>query len=142
MNCVICKDICDKYDGKEWITIKNENYFDSFRPVVHYCSYLCFQRNKDNLPKDHWKNVLNKEDFDCPLPVSSNRKTGQFEYLTYQEYIQMTDEEQCEYDSRKEAESSLNYEQSVFYEEMYQEEKRVSEIEVTPVSSDSSDDDY
>jgi hypothetical protein len=140
MNCIICKDICDKYEGKEWITLKNDNYFDSFKPVVHYCSYLCFHKNKDTLPKDHWKNVLNKEDFDCPLPFYSNRHARQFQYLTYDEYSQMTDTEKCEYDSKKEAQSSLNYDQSVFYEEMYQEEKRVSEMD--NVSSDSENDDY
>ena len=142
MNCEICKDVCDKYEGKEWISLKNDNYFDSFRPVVHYCSYLCFQRNKDSLPKDHWKNVLNKADFDFPRPVIPNKNNPQFEYLTYNEYIRMTDEEKNDYESRKEDESLLNYEHSIFYEEMYQEEKRVSTIEVDDVSSGSSEDDY
>ena len=54
----------------------------------------------------------------------------------------MTDEEKNDYESRKEDESLLNYEHSIFYEEMYQEEKRVSTIEVDDVSSGSSEDDY
>ena len=36
MNCVICNDACDKYDGKEWITLKNDNYFGRYHPTIHY----------------------------------------------------------------------------------------------------------
>ena len=93
MNCIICNDICNKYDGKEWVSLKNDNYFKDFKPIVQYCSYLCYHRNRKSLPKDHWKNVLNKEDFECPLPVIPKKNDTPFEYLTYSEYIQLSDEE-------------------------------------------------
>lgn len=142
MNCIICNDDCDKYDGKVWITLKNEKYFDTYKTEVHYCSYQCFHRNRDNLPKDHWKNVLNKEDFDCPLPVVPKNETKRFEYLTYSEYINLTDIEKNDYESNKEMYQFLNPESSLFYNEQYNEDKRTHALETMDTDSECSVDDY
>ncbi len=129
MNCIICNDICNKYDGKEWVSLKNDNYFKDFKPIVQYCSYLCYHRNRKSLPKDHWKNVLNKEDFECPLPVIPKKNDTPFEYLTYSEYIQLSDEEKIEYESKKETYQFLNPENIHFYNEQYEEDKRTYDLE-------------
>mgnify|MGYP006176490241 CR=1 FL=1 len=140
MNCIICNDICDKYDGKVWITLKNDKYFETYSQVIHYCSYLCHQRNKHHLPMDHWKNVLNKEDFDDHRPISNSSTDQSFEYITYDEYIQLTDKEQEEYDSQKEINQVMDREKYIFYNDIYEEDKRISMIEVEGSVSDGSDD--
>ena len=143
MNCIICKDNCDKYDGKEWISLKNENYFDTYKTIVHYCSYQCFHHNRDNLPRDHWKNVLNKEDFDCPLPVIPKKNNQSFEYLTYTEYIKLSDKEKIDYESKKEVHQFLNPENINFYNEQYEEDKRTYDLENLDLTdSEGSVDDY
>lgn len=141
MNCIICNDVCDKYDGKVWITLKNENYYDTYSQVIHYCSYLCHQRNKHHLPKDHWKNVMNKEDFNCPLPVIPS-KDKRFEYITYNEYIELNDLEKEKYDLNKEKNEEINLNYSSFHQEQYEEDKRTSMIEDHESISDDSIDDY
>ena len=142
MNCVICNDICDKYDGKTWITLKNDKYFETYTPIVHYCSYLCHQRNKHHLPKDHWQNVVNKEDFHDLRPVTSESKEKSFEYITYKEYMLFTDKEKEEYDSQKDINQMMDLEKCVFYNEIYEEDKRTSMIEGEDSLSDDSVDDY
>ena len=140
MNCVICNDTCDKYDGKEWITLKNDNYFGRYQPTIHYCSYLCYQRTKHHLPQNHWKNVLNKEDFDDLRPILNSNQEKSFEYITYSEYIRMTDTEKEEYDSQKEINQSMDREKCMFYNEIYEEDKRTSLLEDEGSASDGSDD--
>jgi len=142
IKCIICNDTCDKYDGKVWITLKNDNYFENHPKIIHYCSYLCHHRNKHNLPKDYWKNVLNKEDFDDLRPITSNSKEKSFEYLTYNEYIQLTDKEKEKYDSQKEKNQLLDNEKYMFYNDIYEEDKRISMFEDQDSISDESFDDY
>jgi hypothetical protein len=142
MNCVICNDVCDKYDGKVWITLKNENYYDTYSPMIHYCSYLCHQRNKHHLPKDHWKNVMNKEDFDDLRPIVNSSQVKSFEYITYNEYIRLTDKEKERYDSQKEINLVMDREKYMFYTDIYEEDKRTSMIEADESVSDDPIDDY
>jgi len=142
MNCVICNDTCDKYDGKEWITLKNDNYFGRYHPTIHYCSYLCYQRTKHHLPKNHWEHVLNKTDFDDLRPTLISYKEKSFEYITYTEYIRLTDKEKEDYDSEKEINQSMDREKCMFYNDIYEEDKRTSMIEAEGSASDGADDDY
>lgn len=143
MKCIICNDDCDKYDGKPWILLDNKEYFENKPSVVGYCSYLCHHRNTHYLPKGYWKNVLNKEDFDFPFPILPNKNQGSFEYLTYSEYIKLTDNEKIDYESQKEIYQFLNPESSQFYNEQYEEDKRTHELENIHIdNSDSNTDDY
>lgn len=140
--CIICRRECNQYDGKAWIEMKNDRYFDTHLSIIHYCGYLCFERNRHLLPKDHWKNVLNKEDFNCPLPVLP-LKGKSFEYLTYNEYIELNDAEKKDYDSQKEKNELMNPNYNSFHIEQYEEDKRVYELETsTNIESDESFDDY
>lgn len=127
-SCIICRRDCDKYDGKEWIKMRNEKYFETHLPIIHYCSYLCFERNRHRLPPNHWNHVLNKEDFNCPLP-SIHSKDKEFEYLTYGEYIHMNDTEKMNYDSQKERNEINGLNSNSFYQEQYEEDKRTYVLE-------------
>lgn len=140
--CIICSNVCDQYDGKPWISMNNQKYFDTHQSIVHYCSYLCFKNNRNSLPKDHWKNVINKEDFNCPLPVLPIQNKS-FEYLSYNEYIELTDIEKENYESQKENHQQMNPDKIQFYEDLYEEEKRTYSLE-NDQSSDyvDSNDDY
>ena len=139
--CIICSKDCDQYDGKPWISMNNAHYFDTYQKVVHYCSYLCFKRNQESLPKDHWKNVINQEDFNCPLPVISSI-INTFEYLTYNEYIELTDEEKMTYEFKKEDHQQINPDKIQFYQDQYEEEKRTHNLETDRTYDTDTNDDY
>ena len=140
--CIICRRACDQYDGKEWIKMRNDKYFATHLSIIHYCSYLCFERNRHLLPQDHWNNVMNKEDFECPLPVIPSKKK-EFEYLTYHEYIELNDIEKIDYESQKEKNELINPNYNSFHQEQYEEDKRTHELEhSTNIETEESCDDY
>ena len=139
--CIICSNDCDQYDGKPWISMNNDNYFDTYQKVVHYCSYLCFKSNRESLPKNHWKNVINQEDFNCPLPVIPSYRHS-FVYLSYNEYIELTDEEKIKYEIKKEDHQQINPDKIQFYQDQYEEEKRTHTLETEKMNDTDTMDDY
>ena len=129
--CYICKGDCNKkvYDEKSWIIIKNMNYIDDYHPEIHFCSYLCFVHNKNIFPTDYWKSVMNKEDFNDIRPIQ-NKTNKLFNYLSYEELIQLTDQQKTEYFTEKEKQIEINPIISSIYDELYLEDCKTYEYEI------------
>ena len=65
--CIHCK---EEILGKPWITVSypEDNY------TVHACNYICSNRLSNYIGHGYWNNVVNKEDFPGPRPVSTYSK--------------------------------------------------------------------
>ena len=63
IKCLHCK---KEISGKPWITVSypDEDY------TVHACNYSCSRHLSTYLGHGYWANVVNKEDFPGPRPVS------------------------------------------------------------------------
>ena len=64
-HCVECK---KKITGKPWITIAVSD------KCVYSCSYLCNKYMQNHVGKNYFPKVVNKEDFNFPIPISCNYK--------------------------------------------------------------------
>ena len=64
IKCLHCKkDISEK----PWITVS----YPEDEYTVHACNYSCSKNLSNYLGRGYWENVVNKEDFPGPRPVSS-----------------------------------------------------------------------
>ena len=63
-----CFHCMEEISGKPWIIISypEDNY------TVYGCKYLCSRNLNSYLGHGYWNNVVNKEDFPGPRPVSKN----------------------------------------------------------------------
>jgi hypothetical protein len=133
--CRCCHNMCEE----SWMIIKNDNLIldtEGYRApkFIHYCSYLCSVGDRQNLPKNIWHLVQNKEDFNKdPRPITLRQKK-QFHYLTYVELQTMTDEEKYNYYQEKD--EQLDARKNNLYDELEREDEYTSQIE------NQSDDNY
>jgi len=67
VECIHCKKIIN---GKPWISV---NYK---KVIVHGCSYSCGVRLNQHIGNGYWEDVINKEDFNEPRPVSTYKEKG------------------------------------------------------------------
>ena len=69
ITCIHCK---SGNEGKPWITVcfQEDDY------TVHACKYLCSKNLQYHIGKGYFKHVVNKEDFQEPRPLLSNKVKG------------------------------------------------------------------
>ena len=115
---------CSKTSDKAWMTILNEG------ETTHLCSYLCYRRGRDKYPKKLWPLIQNKEDFDDIRPIQMLQlKTKSFQFLNYDELLQLPDEEVGDYYDNLDDHMTLNPMVSEIHHEQEQEDRRVRELE-------------
>ena len=103
---------CNKtYEGKAWITINTEK-------TVITCSYLCYKKCLDHIPKKHFHLIQNMEDFNEPRPVFHTQPPEPpFQFLTETEINKLTDEEYYRYKLDLDEHCLLNPARSQVYHE-------------------------
>jgi len=97
------------------------------------------------LPKGYYDLIVNKEDFNEPMPVIRTKpKYEPFNFLTDTEIKHMSTEEYAKYEENLDTEFLLNPTRSkVYYEQLENEEhERLIENESSDSSEDVSCDDY
>ena len=124
--------ICDKPCPQSWIIINNDGILKNtdtkkYPSELHYCSNRCFNHRRDMLPSDAWDYLKNKSDFNEPHPVLP-KKEVEFEYLTYMEIKNLSDDNRVKYYNQLEEFMSYNGYSAVHNEE-YEEDKRTFELE-------------
>jgi hypothetical protein len=106
------------------MTIDNEG------DITHLCSYVCYRRGRDKYPRKLWPLIRNKGDFDDIRPVHSLQPVKQpFQYLNYDELLQLSEEEVNHYYDNLDNHVTLNPQVAEVYHEQEQEDRRVQELE-------------
>ena len=126
-------------EGKPWITI------DFPSGLYHSCSYSCNRKMDDVLPKGYYDLIVNKEDFNEPMPVIRTKpKYEPFNFLTDTEINNMSSEEYSKYTENIDEQFLLNPIRSkVYYEQLEnQEHERMIENESSDSSEEAVYDDY
>ena len=126
-------------EGKPWITI------DFPGNLYHSCSYSCIRKMDDILPKGYYDLIVNKEDFNEPMPVIRTKpKYEPFNFLTDTEINKMSTEEYAKYEENVDEQFLLNPTRSkVYYEQLENEEhERMIENESSGSSEEAVYDDY
>lgn len=136
--CQHCNKICDD----SWMILKNDDIIldteEKKAPkYLHYCSYICHNRERINLPKSIWNILENKEDFNLKLVPIINYKKDKFQYLTYEELKKMSDDEKYNYYLEKDNQMD-SYRNSI-HDEIEKEDEYTSYLENI---NDSFSDDY
>ena len=136
--CQHCNKICDD----SWIILKNDNIIldtqDKKAPkFLHYCSYICHNRQRPNLPKSIWNLVENKNDFNLDLVPIVKIQKKEFQYLTFNEIQKLSEEDKYNYYLEKDNQIDT-YRKSI-YDELEREDEYTSYLEN---NNDSYSDDY
>mgnify|MGYP001037909566 CR=1 FL=1 len=134
--CCSCQSV---KEGKPWITV------DFPGNLYHACSYSCNRKMDDVLPKGYYDLIVNKEDFNEPMPVIRTKpKYEPFNFLTDTEIKHMSTEEYAKYEENVDEQCLLNPTRSnVYYEQLENEEhERLIENESSDSSEDVVCDDY
>ena len=136
--CQHCNKICDD----SWIILKNDNIIldteDKKAPkFLHYCSYICHNRQRPNLPKSIWNLVENKNDFNLDLVPIVKKQKKEFQYLTFNEIQNLSEEDKHNYYLEKDNQIDT-YRKSI-YDELEREDEYTSYLEN---NNDSYSDDY
>jgi hypothetical protein len=127
-------------DGKPWISVNfpNKTYYS--------CSYLCNRKMEDVLPKNYYPLIINKEDFNEPMPVMRSKpKYEPFNFLTETEINDLNNDEYTKYTDNLNEELLLNPLRSkVYYEQLENDayERVVEEADEEGSSDDMCVDDY
>ena len=61
IQCIHCKSIIE---GKPWITVFHKEKY------IYGCKYMCSKQLACHIGHGYWENVVNKEDFSEPRPVT------------------------------------------------------------------------
>ena len=136
--CQHCNKICDD----SWIILKNDNIIldteDKKAPkFLHYCSYICHNRQRPNLPKSIWNLIENKNDFNLDLVPIVKKQKKEFQYLTFNEIQNLSEEDKHNYYLEKDNQIDT-YRKSI-YDELEREDEYTSYLEN---NNDSYSDDY
>ena len=126
-------------EGKPWITI------DFPGNLYHSCSYSCNRKMDDILPKGYYNLIVNKEDFNEPMPVIRTKpKYEPFNFLTDTEINNMSTEEYAKYEENIDEQFLLNpIGSKVYYEQLENEEhEKMIENESSDSSEEVGYDDY
>ena len=105
---------------------------------IYLCHFKCYQiyNNSNKIPKNMW--FLNGYGT-LFHPMNIKIQDKKFEYLTLNEINEMTDIEKEKYYFEKEQNDLLDPFRSELYNELYQEDKRISNIENEIILDDSYD---
>ena len=131
--------VCGKSKERSWIILKNAGLKDTNEKFLHYCSYLCYTGCKAELPKNVGRLVENKEDFNDLRPVLKPRKK-EFHMLTFHEIKELSETQKETYYKEMDNHFILNPSLYQLYEDEYQEDARIYDMECCDDSL--SDDDY
>ena len=121
-----------------WMTIDNEG------DITHLCSYLCYRKGRDKYPKKLWPLIQNKDDFDDIRPIHSLQLVKKsFQFLNYDELLQLSEEELDEYYDNLDHHTTLNPQISEVHHDQEREDRRVKELEEEwDTASEGAGDDY
>ena len=119
----ICNECLETKEGKAWISIQDKD------KIIRNCSYLCYKRHLDHIPKKHLHLILNIEDFSEPRPVFIKPTKQQFHFLTETEINELTNEQYHDYKDDLDEQFLLNPIQSEVYHTGLINDKHVRELE-------------
>ena len=119
----ICNECLETKEGKAWISIQDKD------KIIRNCSYLCYKRHLDHIPKKHLHLILNIEDFSEPRPVFIKPTKQQFQFLTETEINELTNEQYHDYKDDLDEQFLLNPIQSEVYHTGLINDKHVRELE-------------
>jgi hypothetical protein len=127
--------------GKPWISVDFPN------KIYNSCSYSCNRKMDDVLPKGYYPLIINKEDFNGPMPVIRTKPTYKpFNFLTETEINCLNKDEYTKYTDNLNEELLLNPLRSkIYYEQLENEayERAIEEEEDDGgISEDAHVDDY
>lgn len=126
-------------EGKPWISI------DFPGNLYHACSYSCNKKMDGRLPKGYYGLIINKEDFNEPMPVIQTKPTYQlFNFLTETELNNLSNEEYSKYKDNIDTEFLLNPIRSkVYYEQLENDaHERIIEMDDSESGEEIIYDDY
>ena len=130
-------DTCLKgFEGKAWISIQTPE------KIVYGCSYLCYKRNLDHIPKKHFHLILNPEDFNEPRPVFIKPTKKTFNFLTETEINELSNEQYRTYKDELEEQFLLNPVKSEVYHKGLQDDKHAKKLEDAYNDSSSDGDEH
>ena len=132
MNCSHCH---KKINDKSWLHLsnipsKNEEGNNIFIDK-HICSYSCYKKlyDSNSIPINFSSHIVNKEDYKNLIrPIPIQIKKG-FEYLTYEEINQLSEEDKLKYISEKNKQIHLNPITYEIYDEIHSEDQKTSYLE-------------
>ena len=142
MNCIICNS-----NKKPWLILNNKNISidedgKMIGSTVHTCSYLCSKKLRPQLPPNYGNLIANKDDFSYLMP-HLNQKKKEFQFLTLDEIMKLTDDEKEEYYRQKDEAVSIDSAKGEIYDEIESEDWKTYQIENDLESgSDTDYDDY
>ena len=126
-------------EGKPWISVDFPN------GLYQACSYSCNRKMDDILPKGYYGLIVNKEDFNEPMPfIRTKPKYQPFNFLTDTEITDLSNEEYAKYEENLDTEFLLNPVRSkVYYEQLENDAKeRIIEMDESDSSDEITYDDY
>ena len=145
MNCLNCK---KEIKNKPWLHLSKILLIDkdnkSSYTDKYICGYSCYKRlyESDKLPINLSNHIVNKEDYKDlirPIPI---QKQKEFEYLTYEEINQLSEEEKLKYFNEKNEQIHLNSITYEIYDEMNFEDKKTYYLESLSSDDEVIYDDY
>ena len=145
MNCSHCH---KKINDKSWLHLsnipsKNEEGNNIFIDK-HICSYSCYKKlyDSNSIPINFSSHIVNKEDYkDLIRPIPIQRKK-EFEYLTFEEINQLSEEDKLKYFSEKSKQIHLNSITYEIYDEINLEDKKTFYLESLSSDDEVIYDDY
>ena len=140
MTCFICNS-----SKQPWLLLSNNFHTDEEgKPIgntIHTCSYLCSKKIREHLPPNYGNLILNKEDFDYLCPIVS-KKEQEFQFLTLEEIMKLSEDKREEYYLRKEENISNDSTKQEIYDEIEREDWNTYQIETEFDSDEDQSDDY
>ena len=114
--------------GKPWISLDNPSQSED-QTSIHYCGFICHKSHASLYPTRTWDEILNKEDFNQPRPILEKTEKPMFNYLSYEELQELSEDQIDLYYDLVGAQSYLNNFRYEVIQEIEAEDKRVREIE-------------
>ena len=145
MNCSHCH---KKINDKSWLHLsnipsKNEEGNNIFIDK-YICSYSCYKKlyDSNSIPINFSSHIVNKEDYkDLIRPIPIQRKK-EFEYLTFDEINQLSEENKLKYFSENKEQIHLNPITYEIYDEINLEDKKTFYLESLSSDDEVIYDDY
>jgi len=118
-----CNECNKTNDDKAWISIQVKD------KIIRTCSYLCYKKHLDHIPRKHLHLILNPEDFNEPRPVFIHSTEPVFQFLTDTEINELSNEQYHNYKDDLDEQFLLRPIQSEVYHSDLLNDKHVSELE-------------
>ena len=143
MNCSCCQ---KNIPGKSWLHLINLpcEKEEDLSTEKHICSYSCYKKlyESKSIPKKFNSHVVNQEDYKNlirPVPKMNQKK---FEYLTYNEIYQLSDEDKDKYFAERSEQFHMNPIMYEIYDELHFEDQKTAIIESLSSDDEVIYDDY